>query len=329
MFCLDLQNLKCSVLSFDKCKAIAAKYGIRGDQDVLHLLQFLHLRMGVIQHFDVDGLRHIVVKEPQVLFNKVTNLIIKTFSREALTTKEQEDFERGILTASVFESVVSGEDKITCKDFLKLLVHLRIITPYPSLTEDRYFLPCVLNHVQESNEKGLRTDISPLSIQFHCKHCPKGLFGVLITHLMTPESEHDNTAFTLLQDKIFKDQVSFEVHSHADQDEISLKISPSTVEINFFPSCCEDRDQLIGETCNSVREIIEASVLRSLEDLHYNKHSVQPVMCLRCEHCSELHQVKKGRRCHKVYCSKSHTNARIPSQGRCWYNENQNEEPGN
>lgn len=86
------------------------------------------------------------MKEPQVLFNKVTNLIIRTFSCKALTTKEVRDFQKGILTASVFESVVSSEDKITCQEFL---VHLRIIAPYPSPgdEEERYFLPCVLNHV--------------------------------------------------------------------------------------------------------------------------------------------------------------------------------------
>ena len=88
------------------------------------------------------------MKEPQVLFNNVTNLIIRTFSCDALTTKEQQDFEKGIVTASVFKNVVSSDDKITCQEFLKLLVHLCIITPYPSTTpgdqEERYFIPCVL-----------------------------------------------------------------------------------------------------------------------------------------------------------------------------------------
>ena len=49
LFCLELQNLKCSILSLDECKVMAAKYGIAGDQ-VSNLLQFLHLRLGVIQY---------------------------------------------------------------------------------------------------------------------------------------------------------------------------------------------------------------------------------------------------------------------------------------
>ena len=326
LFCLELQNLKRSILTLDECKDMAAQYGIEGDQ-VSHLLQFLHLRIGVIQYHDVDGLRHIIIKEPQVLFNKVTNLIVRTFSCEALTTKEQRDFQKGILASSVLDSILSRDDEITGEDFVKLLVHLRIITPYPSTTpgdqEKRYFIPCVLNHVEESSEESLHTDILPLSVRFQCLHCPKGLFGVLVTHLMTPEADSSRTtSFTLIEEKISKDQVSFEVHSHSDQDELSLRVLPSHIEITYFPSLDEERVLSVGEVCSDVRQVIETSILRSLEDLHYNKRKVMPMMCLRCENCSELHQVKKGDPC-KMYCRNVHQNSRIPLKGRCWYSEGQ------
>ena len=325
LFCLELQNLKCSILSLDECKIMASKYGIVGDQ-VSHLLQFLHLRLGVIHYFDEDGLRHIVVKEPQVLFNRVTNLIIRTFSSNALTTKEQRDFEKGIVTASVFKNVVSSDDKITCQEFLKLLVHLRIITPYPSATpgdqEERYFIPCVLNHVEESKGEDLHTDILPLYVKFKCKHCPKGLFGVLVTHLMTPESDEEpDTAFTLLQDKIFKDQVSFEVHSPGVHDEMSLKAYPSHLEVNFFPELSPDRDTPIKKVCSNIREVLGASLYKSLANLHYKKEIVKPIMCLPCEHCAESHPVEKGIQHYKVYCKPNRKTSRVPAQGWCWFNE--------
>ena len=326
LFCLELQNLKRSVLSLDECKVMAAKYGIVGDQ-VSHLLQFLHFRIGVIQYHDVDGLRHIVVKEPQVLFNKVTDLIIRTFSCKALLRNEQRDFQKGILTASVFKTVTGSDDQITCEQFLKLLVHLCIITPYPTPgdEEERYFIPCILNHVQESSEEELHTDILPLSIRFQCSHCPKGLFGVLVTHLMTPESDGEpddsHISFALNQEKIFKDQVSFYVRCSADEDELCLKMLPSHLEVKFFPSQSDDRDLSIGEVCSSIRQTIETSIHKSLEDLHYNKQNVKPMMCIRCEHCSDLHLVKKGKGHHKVFCKATHRNTRIAKQGRFWYNE--------
>ena len=329
LFCLELENIKCSVLSLDECTSIAAKYGIVGDQ-VSHLLQFLHLRVGIIQYFDEDGLRHIVVKEPQVLFNRVTNLIIRTFSCEALTTIEQKDFEKGIVTASVFKNVVGKEGGISCKEFLKLLVHLRIITPYPSTNpgdqEERYFIPCVLNHVQESRGEDLHTNILALCVKFECKHCPKGLFGVLVTHLMTPvphEESDSHTSFTLIQDKIFKDQVSFEVHSTGVCDEMSLKAYPSHLEVLFFPEISEDRDTSIEEVCSNVRRVLETSISRSLVNLHYNKDIVKPVMCLRCDHCSEPHPVGKGKQLYKIHCKKHRRTGCIPSGGMCWYSESE------
>ena len=326
LFCLELQNLKRSVLSLDECKVMAAKYGIVGDQ-VSRLLQFFHFRIGVIQYHDVDGLRHIIVKEPQVLFNKVTDLIIRTFSCKALLGNEQRDFQKGILTASVFKMVTGSDDQITCEQFLKLLVHLRIITPYPTPgdQEERYFIPCVLNHVQESSEEELHTDILPLSIQFQCSHCPKGLFGVLVTHLMTPESDGEpddsHISFALNEEKIFKDQVSFNVRCYTDEDELCLKMLPSHLEVKFFPSQSDDRDLSIGEICSSIRQVIETSIHKSLEDLHYNKQNVKPMMCFRCELCSELHRVKTGKGHCKVFCKATHRNTRIAEQGRFWYNE--------
>ena len=46
LFCLELQNMKATILTLE-CKVMAAKFGIQEDQ-LLHLLQFLHLRIGVI-----------------------------------------------------------------------------------------------------------------------------------------------------------------------------------------------------------------------------------------------------------------------------------------
>ena len=297
-----------------------------GDQ-VSHLLEFLHLRIGVIQYYDVDGLRHIVVKEPQVLFNKVTDVIIRTFSCRALTTKEYLDLQKGILTVSVVRGVLGKEDLITCEELLKFLVHLRIITPYPFATageqEKRYFIPCVLNHVDESREVEQHTDVSPLYFQFQCSHCPKGLFGVLVTHLMTPGpgAEEDGIFFSLIEDKIFKDQVSFDVRSrYADQDEMCLKLLSSHIEVKFFPSQCESRDISVGEVCSNVRQVIETSILRSLDDLHHDRCKVEPKVSFMCKYCSELHEVKKGREYFKLLCKRSRSN-RLPDQARCWYNE--------
>ena len=332
LFCLDLQNMKQSILTLDECKDLAAKHGIEGDQ-VSHLLCFLHIRIGVIRYFNIEGLKHIIIKEPQVLFDKITNLLVKTFSGEFLRTSVVLDFrEKGILTASAFENVLNSDDKIKPNEFLQLLVHLRIVTPLvtPGDKEDqekRYFIPCVLNHVPEFKGDTV-SNILPLLFKFKSDHCPKGIFGILSTHLMTPEkaeSEEVGTTFVLIHDKIFKDQVSFEVHSPwEEQDEMSLKVYSTHLEVKFFPfSSDDDRDTPLKEVCNNVRQILEKSILRSLKDLHYSKEKLDPMACFKCEHCTQIHPVKTGRTHHRIYCNKARKGSRIPLNGRCWYNEGQ------
>ena len=344
LLCLDLQNIKANILTLDEFKLLAQEHGIEG-LEVFHLLRFLHLRIGIIRYYDVDGLRDIVVIQPQVLFNTITDLVIKTFSCRALTTSELQEFKKkGVLAASAFENVVSeseaskgillataiknavqSDDKINPQKFLKLLVHLRIITPFVTTKnqEEKYFIPCVLNHVPESKDN-LKTDIQPLAVKFQCNHCPKGLFGVLVTHLMTPDSLRDsnnsNIIFTLIQDKIFKDQVSFKVTICGFDDTISLQAHPSHLELNFFPDSSDDRELPIETVCNDIRLVFEQSVHRALRDLHYSVKKTEPVMCFQCSSCSELLSVRKGNKFHRMQCSQ-HGNCRIPPQGMCWFNE--------
>ena len=326
LFCLDLQFRKECVLTLKECKAMAAVYGITGDQ-VIDLLHFLHFRISVIRYFDVKGLRNIIIKEPQVLFNKVTDLIIETFSSTILRDRERNDFKkRGIFSASSFENIVKTDDKITSNEFLQLLVHLRIIASFPTQEgqEKKFFMPCVLNHVPASNST-VHTDILPLAITFERQHCPKGVFGVLVTHIMTPESDlkaEYQTEFQFNEERIFKDQVSFNVIScEAQEDEISIKVNPSHLEINFFPySLAEEREVSIEEVCSTIHEILEKLIIKSFKNLHYNEERVKPIMCLRCELCDELHQVNKAK---KMTCKKNRKSIRIPSQGRYWYNKGQ------
>ena len=322
LFCLELQNLNSNVLSFDECKDMAASYGIEEgieEGQLSHLLQFLHLRIGIIRYFDKDGVRHIVICKPEVLFNKVTDLIFKTFSSgPPLKNTERKDFtKKGIITASVLAMVID-EKEISSKEFLQLLVHLRIAAKYVSRGEEKFFLPCVLNHVTESTKR-LYTPVTPFAVKFQCKHCPKGLFGVLITHLMTPDSNtsatSNTTTFSLVEEEIFKDQVSFKVFSPGMHDKISLKLYPSHLEIKFFPYVLQNRDITIAEVCSNVRQIVETSISRSLHDLHYNESRIELVICFRCEHCSDYHPVEQGGKNFTIICEEFQRSECIPY----WY----------
>ena len=86
------------------------------------------------------------------------------------------------------------------------MVHLCLAVPFTDKSESKkYFFPCVLNHVQASAGEERNTDIAPLAICFELCHCPQGLFGVLISHLVNPAESH-NVSFHLTIDKIYQDQ---------------------------------------------------------------------------------------------------------------------------
>ena len=330
LLCLDLQNEKRNILTMGDFRALASRHGIEGDV-VIHLLQFLHLRIGIVRYYDAEGLRDIVVIEPQVLFNTITDLVVKTFSCKALTSSEVSEFEKkGLFTASGLKSVISSSalsreiasgDSISVDKFVQLLVHLRIITPFTAAKDQemKYFIPCVLNHVPESTEEALKTDILPLAVKFQCNHSPKGVFGVLVSYLLTPNVDNASALkFLLMKEKIFKDQVSFEVDFSG---EVSLTIYSSHLEINFFPYSSEDSILSIEEVCCSLREILEESIRSSLRDLHYSEERVQPKMCFKCQDCPELHPVTKGKEFHRISCSVTRKIIRLPPQARCWYGE--------
>ena len=145
-----------------------------------------------------------------------------------------------------------------------------------------------------------------------------------MTHLIRPDptkKEDDfNTTFTMIQDKIFKDCVSFKVHSKGLQDEISLRVFPTYLEVSFFPSKGY-RVSPKEVVCNNVRQILQESVSSSLKDLHYKEDKVKPAMCIKCNKCSKLHPVSEGTDCYFLYCPTANESIPLSDQARCWYDK--------
>ena len=336
--CLELHNMKDTVISMDQFKQLVSKFNITSDQ-VNHLLQFLHFRIGIIQHYDVDKLSDIVIKEPQVLFNKVTDLLVKTFlTGEAMTDEEQTSFsQKGILEASSFESILEeSNDKITTMQFLAFMVHLRLAVSFTDKTGiQKYFIPSVLNHAPSLTCEERKTDIAPLCICFQLGHCPQGLFGVLISHLVNPDKKHE-FSFDLSEDKIYQDQVSLEVNSSEDVDEISLKRYLSHIEVTMYLEGCSDtesesflasRSITPATVCTTVHSILQHCLQLSLKTLHYDIKKLQPIFCLPClkSNCPvERHKIIMGKKNCFMYCNYSKKKCEIASSGLYWFNGGKN-----
>ena len=107
ILCLELQRIKVSVLKMDKFMYLASNFVISSDK-INNLLHFLHFSIGIVLHYDVDHLSEIVIKEPQVLFNKVTDLLVKTFLSGSVKSNQQASVcEKGILVQLKFPRVLA------------------------------------------------------------------------------------------------------------------------------------------------------------------------------------------------------------------------------
>ena len=287
LFCLELRNENKDVLTRKECAVIAAKFEIKGEEEVTKMLLFLHHRIGIIRYYDIEGLRHLVIKEPQVLFNKLTELIVKTFpSSPALLPN---DLDRGIMEAAVLDQILSVDCQMTTKDFLCLLVHLRIITSFTDDGTLKYFIPAVLNHLQDSVELEKKSKICTLAIDFEHHHCPKGLFGTIVCHFMSQEiskNQGQDVTFSLLKDSIFRDQVCWKVYKSCEIQGTVL----SHIEETICPYENEDFKSL-APVCNNLRLILREAIHQSLEHLRYNPDKVAPVESFRCN-CGKLHPVE-------------------------------------
>ena len=336
LFCLELQNIKAAVISNARFKQLASKFGITTLKQINRLLHFLHFRIGIIQYYDIDSLADIVIKEPQVLFNKVTDLLVKTFlSSKAMKMDEQRSFQqKGILDAAVLESILGGsKNEITAKQFLAYMAHLRLAVPFTDKSGIRkYFFPCVLNHVQASVGEERKTDIAPLAICFELGHCPQGLFGVLISHLVSPDKSH-KVSFDLSEDKIYQDQVVLLVSSSEDEDEMSLKKHLSHIEVIMYYDSSPDeeskplslpRSATINTVCTTVCSILEHCLQLSMNTLHYDDKKLQRKFCLACSKSDceiKHHEVKYGEKqaSYFMFCKKK--KSAIPSSGKYWFHK--------
>ena len=190
--------------------------------------------MGLVRYFPHEGLKDIVIVDPQILFEKVTELIVETFTFENLCHHSKlETFENmGIFNLSDFNKISSRTgQKLTPTLFAKLLEHLRIAAQFQQGGEIKYILPCVLTHAQVK-QNVYNSRIPPVVVTFQCGYCPKGVFGTLITYLINNEMQSD-FEWKLVTKKLYRDEVCFQVGPY---DTVTIRFLPTHLEIIFVKS---------------------------------------------------------------------------------------------
>lgn len=92
VYSLALRKLEGNIVSYDHCFEVAKRYGITSREELNEALHFIHSKMGLIHYFPYDSVKDIVVIKPWFLFDKVTDLIIDTFTFEKAGTQQMKSF---------------------------------------------------------------------------------------------------------------------------------------------------------------------------------------------------------------------------------------------
>ena len=264
---LRAKHKSSQVLTFDECFTIAQGCGISDRTELSNALHFIHTRLGLVRYFNIKELNKRVVIDPQILFDKITHLIVKTFTCDNAEVNEVEDFQsRGIFSIKTMERICRKRHNsdsplpvLPFKWLLKLLSYLRIIAVFKDKKGDlKCFFPAVLCHAPDQLPTSLKNpDLAQhpsLLVAFEGGFCPRGIPGALITYLMTTEMD-SGFSWELIPYRVFKNQVCFSIEGCSD---IILKIHPTYLQLYLDPEAeISDNNELqmtLGEVYKCIKQ---------------------------------------------------------------------------
>ena len=214
------------VLSLEDCFQIAQECGISSRDELTRALSFIHSRLGPVRYFDVEGLDSLVVVDPRILCDKITDLKVNAFASRA---REIEEFRtKGIVSVASIKRISERSSELPFTWLMNLLNHLQLVALFKGHHGENYFFPSALCNAPRTQTRQPTPSMPPPAvIAFESGFCPRGLAGALIKCLMTNEIK-SKKSWKLLPDTIFSNQVSFHIEAC---DDVTLKILPTHLEI--------------------------------------------------------------------------------------------------
>ena len=322
IFAATLRHLPERVLSIEKCLEVGKECGIDTKDELNNALWFLHHNVGIIRHFqDHRELQNVVIKEPQYIFDKVTELIIKTFTFQNVGPHLHDEFiKKGIFPTDMVHKLSTDSDTLTGDKFAILLEHHHIIAP---IEEDgkvvKYFAPAALAHAELPPNAKSKDIIPPLLVVFESGYCPNGMFGALVVNLLKKGK------FELKEDRIYRDQICLSVSPHYDSFQFSL--SPISIKIALHTTIEQNRKITLGRICCDVRREIDESIHAVTEVLHYTDKAAHSFAFFCPEppphdesHAATINFSPEGEPC-TLTCPFSGNNHLPPDGHMLWFDE--------
>ena len=312
------------VLHFNDCLMIAQECGISSSKEMKQALSFIHSRLGLVRYFDVEELDTLVIVDPQIIFDKITELIVSTFISDHAEENEIEDFKhKGIFSEALMEKV---SDKCSSNLQLPPLTWLTKLLNYlqmAALFKDRngarkYFFPSALSHAPELDTKQALFQsrmAPPVVITFESGFCPRGVPGALIKCLMTNEMK-SKQKWELLPHKIYRNRVSFHIQACGI---ITLKILHSHLEIcleSKEDTTLTDSKTTCEEACTQMEKCMKIVTSQYIKCKYFWRFYCTVTGCKTDPHPAEIEW--RGNIPKQLWCKVSQKCGNLPKGHEMW-----------
>jgi len=282
---------KPKILTYQQCLVMAKDCDIE-EKDVKQVLKFLHRRFGIIRYFESEGLDNIVITNPQVIYDAISDLIAEKFcyKNPRLTPEQVQEFQnKGLISLDALRKCIpaaqrSQTNDFTLKSLLRILSHLHIVLELErddKNPETKYFIPCVLAgtiHDLSTPEENSEPCVADLLVVLGDGHqyCPKGIFSILV---ITLARRHEEKYWWVLnQEKLGRERVVFHIHVDDPRCTYTVHIQHGLVGsrsvLRIFVeklrkrSCVQLRPKNLRSVCKEIYDSVQKATKTSLQKLH-------------------------------------------------------------
>ena len=199
------------------------------------------------------------MKVPQYIFDKVTDLIVNTFTFE----KTEGDYiaEEEFSKKEIVSKVSGGYHPIQISE-----LHNRIVAPSRiEGTLRKYFLPCALVHADPQEAPEVSPEWLPsIFFGFSSGYCPNGIFAALVADLLHMKQ---GLAFQW-EFYVSRNQICFSIGPFLDR--FRFTVSSDHVRIDVLLSDVPVHNHMLSEICNHVMQRISSSLSDVIARLNYD-----------------------------------------------------------
>jgi len=167
-------------------------YHFSNEDEFLEMLVYFHSLSLLLYYHNIPYLADIIIVDNNFILTKASKLVELSFTGTGLTPVEFNALKYcGIFSKELLKHPNLG-DEINPQGLLQLLMSLNIVSP---LSDDHYFMPCVLPSIEDcttscevflSDNYGTK-QFETINIQFSTGSFPRGVFCSLVVCLMNSE----------------------------------------------------------------------------------------------------------------------------------------------